>query len=103
MSQRLNFIESPTDVRVGETIVWDFDTTPWHTSPSAPVVTAIRTDTGADVTAAMLGSGQPSIAGTIYTLPPASGWITGVQYRITAQFSAAGNVFRPWLDVHVVA
>lgn len=99
----LSFIESPVSVRVGEVLIWSFDTTPWHTSPSAPVVSAIRSDTGADVTDTIFPVNAPTLGGTTYTLSPAQGWALDVPVRITAQFSGGGNTFRPYLDVAVSA
>src|SRR5215212_7283660 len=102
MARRLDFKENPETVRVGEVIIWSFDTTPWHAAPSAPTVSVIRTDTGAVVTATIFPINTPAIVGTVYTLSPAQGWSEGITYRITAQFVGGGNTFRPYLDVRAI-
>jgi hypothetical protein len=103
MTTRLSFQESPVTVRVGETQLWDFDITPWAASGSAPVTSAANAETGADLTATIFPSNVPNLAGTIYTLPAATGWVAGQTVRITAQFTAGGRVLRPYLDVQVLA
>lgn len=95
--------ESPIVVRVGETLNWSFEITPWAASGSAPAVTAVRTDTGADITATIFGVGAASLVGTTYTLPAAAGWLLGVEVRMTCQFTSGGNVLRPYWLVQVVA
>lgn len=99
---QLEFKESPITVRVGETLNWSFAITPWAASGSSPSVSAVRTDTGADVTSLIL-SGTATIVGTTYTLPVAAGWIVNVEYRITCQFASGGNILRPFFIVQVVA
>lgn len=99
----LEFNESPYPVRVGEVLIWDFDITPWAASGSAPSVTAVRTDTGADVTSALFGVVVPTLVGTTYTLPPASGFVRNLEYRITTQFVSGGNILRPYFLVQVSA
>ncbi len=98
----LEFIQSPVTVRVGEVANWAFEITPWAASGASPVISVIRLDTGADVTASIC-PGTPTIVGTTYTIPPASGWLEGVEYRLTAQFSASGNTLRPFCKIQVVA
>jgi hypothetical protein len=101
---KLEFNESPIPVRVGEVLIWDFDISPWAASGSAPVVSAVRTDTGAEVTTALFGAEPtPTLVGTIYTLPPASGFTRNLEYRITAQFASGGNTLRPFFLVQVSA
>lgn len=102
MSQ-LQFLESPVPVRVGEVLNWDFDITPWAASGTSPVVTAVRRDTGADITSTIFPVNSPTLVGTIYTLSPARGWVVNVDVVITAQFVSGGNTFRPQLIVQVVA
>lgn len=99
----LEFKESPIPVRVGEVMNWDFDITPWAASGTDPAVSAVRTDTGADVTAALFGVAIPTLVGTTYTLPPASGFVRNLEYRITAQFQSGGNTQRPFFLVQVSA
>lgn len=99
----LEFKESPIPVRVGEVLIWDFEITPWAASGSAPAVSAVRMDTGADVTVALFGTGEPTLVGTTYTLPPASGFVRNLEYRITAQFESGGNTERPFFIVQVSA
>lgn len=99
---QLEFKESPITVRVGETLNWSFDITPWAASGSTPSVSAVRTDTGADVTS-LIFTGTATLVGTTYTLPTAAGWLQNVEYRITCQFTSGGSVLRPFGFVQVVA
>lgn len=102
MSQ-LQFLESPVPVRVGEVLIWDFDITPWATSGTNPVVSAVRRDTGAVITSTIFPVNSPTLVGTTFTLSPAAGWTANVDVIITAQFQSGGNTFRPYFIAQVVA
>jgi hypothetical protein len=99
----LEFQESPVSVRVGETFVWDFDITPWAASGANPVVSAINQRTGEVITSTIFPAGSPSLVGTTYTLPEATGWVKNVPVVITAQFESGGNTLRPYFIVQVSA
>ena len=103
-SVRHTFLQHPTSIRYGESTVWYFDTTPWGVGAGAPlVVSAVRLDTGADITGTIFPSGSPTIDGSgIFTLPEATGFTIGVTVRITAQFDVGGQTRRPYMDVSVV-
>lgn len=84
-----------------EEITYAFYTTVWGSSPSNPVVKVydITDGTREDVSDVVL-SGTSSINGDLITLPKVKSLTPGKIYRIEVQFSAEGDVFETYFDIH---
>ena len=97
MSRRIAVIESPLDQRAGEIIAYSVDATPYGGTPSAIMCTLERQVAGAWASVALVGSG--SAAGSLITTPAIT-VIGGAAYRLTVQFVAAGQTWRPFLIIY---
>lgn len=68
-------------------------------SVSAPTVAVYRTDTGADVTATVMPTGSPAVAGIKVTLPKLKVLTDGLTYRHIVLATVDGGLRAAVLDV----
>jgi len=91
-------IESPIYQGADETITYTLTTTPWGSSPTAPVLT-VKNDAGADVTSTVAPSGSTTATGDVITLKPISGLTAGTRYRMEIRFTLGVSVFETFADL----
>lgn len=66
--------------------------------PSSPVV-AVKTSTGADVTATVMPVNAPTVSGTVVTLSPLRSLMAGVLYRVEVRCSVGANTLETYFYV----
>jgi hypothetical protein len=100
MSRRV--IEGRQHQGVDERVAYSIDTSTWGGSPTSPSVT-VRTinldDTFTDVTATVMPTNSPSVAGDVITLSLLRNLTAGVRYRVEVQFTSGGNLYEPFFVV----
>lgn len=93
--------ESPVTQGVHERISYTIDTTPWGGSPSAVSVTVYNYSTRStedefNVTDTVMPTNEPTVDEDTITLSPLYSLTAGIRYRITIQWSNAGNTFETY-------
>lgn len=82
-----------------ETITRSIDISAVGSSPSSVAVVAKDVTNGTTVTATVMPSGSPSVAGNVITLPPLTALTPGVEYRVEVKFTAGGNILEHYIRV----
>lgn len=83
-----------------EEIAYKLTTTPWGGSPSAVSVSVFSGLAHlTDVTALVMPSGTPAVAGDVITLPVLKDLSRGELYRVRVTFTSGGSVRSAWFDV----
>lgn len=91
------FIEGRKLQGIDEQIVYDL--TVWGTPSSVSVVVKDVTADFEDVTATVMPTGSPSVAGMVITFPALKSLTMEHLYRIECKFTISGNVFERYGEI----
>lgn len=85
---------------VDEEIVYTITTTQIGSDPTSPSVAVYdATDDHEDVTATVMPTGSPSVAGDVITLPTLKDLTIDHEYRVEVQFTLDGNLIEVYFLV----
>lgn len=104
-SNTVQFVEGAVTQRPADSIAYTVNTALYGGSPTSPAVTIHDITTGADaagtnVSDTKLRSGEsPSVSGDVITTPHVEGIEGGRRYRLTVQFTCAGQTYAPFVYV----
>lgn len=98
MSSPREVKESPTTQGENESITYTLTTTPWGSNPTGVSVTVYDITDGdyEDVTATVMPTNSPSVAGDVITLSPLEGLTDGHLYRVEVAFTCGANDFEAY-------
>lgn len=105
MTNRI-IVESPIAQGANEIITYQLTTTPWGSNPTGVEVTVYDiTDAKAvadweDVTATVMPTNTPGVAGDVITLSPLKLLTNGHLYRVEIQFTCGANTFETFCLVN---
>jgi hypothetical protein len=95
-----NVKEGMLNQGAGESINYTLTTTPWGSSPTNVVVTAIdRTNNDADVTSTVVNSSAGSTNGDVITTPLIENLTADHIYRIYVQFKIGIKTLRAYFEI----